>query len=163
MGRGRWGDIVGVLPRPVEVGVVVGHAAARPYAAQAAKQAGWTSLRAEQTQQKRSTSGVSHHAAIKFLPYAVETCGYRGMHAARLANRVGDIAAESECIPGGACVCHACAHRGACAGRCTCCRFGAEGVPRSAYQMNRRSGQATSRQQGMRHDAGTTVPVLLPS
>ena len=94
----------GVLPPPVEVGVVIGHVSAQPCAAQAAKQAGWTSVRAEQTKQKRSTSDLTYHAAIQFPPYAVETCGYTGMHAARLANRVGDIAAESECIPGGACV-----------------------------------------------------------
>ena len=49
--RQRRGDIVALLPRLqlAAVDVVVAHAYAKPYAAQAAKIAGWTAARAEQT------------------------------------------------------------------------------------------------------------------
>ena len=42
------------------------------------------------------------HAAFRFVPFAVETCGYMGKEAVKFVNRLGDIAAESGRIPKGA-------------------------------------------------------------
>ena len=56
----RRGDIVAVLPRLelAAVDAVVAHASARSYAAQAAKTAGWTAARAEQTKRTRFKKDV---------------------------------------------------------------------------------------------------------
>ena len=42
------------------------------------------------------------HAAFRFVPFAVETCGYSSKEAVRCVNRLGDIAAASEDIIKGA-------------------------------------------------------------
>ena len=35
------------------------------------------------------------HAAFRFVPFAVETCGHMGKEAVKFVNRLGDIAAET--------------------------------------------------------------------
>ena len=79
------------------VDVVVAHASAKSYAAEAAKTAGWTAARAERTKRARFRNDVPDHAAFRFVPFAVETCGYMGndSEAVKFVNRLGDIAAES--------------------------------------------------------------------
>ena len=93
----RRGDIVAVLPRLkiAAVDVVVAHASAKSYAAEAAKTSGWTAARAERTKRTRFRKDAPDHAAFRFLPFAVETCGYMGKEAVKFVNRLGDIAAES--------------------------------------------------------------------
>ena len=98
------GDVVAVLPR-LElsvVDVVVARASATSYAAQAAKTAGWTAARAEQTKRTRFKKDMPDHAAFRFVPFAVETCGYMGKEAVKFVNRLGDIAGESGRSPKGA-------------------------------------------------------------
>ena len=60
----RRGDIVAVLPRLelAALDVVVAHASAKSYAAQAAKAAGWTAARAERTKRTRFSHDVPDHA-----------------------------------------------------------------------------------------------------
>ena len=70
--------------------VVVTHASANSYAAQAAKTAGWTAARAERTKRTRFRNDVPDHAAFRFVPFAVETCGYMGKEAVKFVNRLGD-------------------------------------------------------------------------
>ena len=93
-----------VLPRLelAAVDVVVAHASAKMYAAQAAKTAGWPAARAEQTKRTGLRKDVPDHAAFRFVPFAVETCGYMGKGAVRFVSRLGDIALESGHIPKGA-------------------------------------------------------------
>ena len=50
--------------------VVVTHASAKSYAAQAAKEAGLTAARAERTNRKLFRKDVSYHAAFRFVPLA---------------------------------------------------------------------------------------------
>ena len=98
------GDIVAVLPRRelAAVDVVVAHASAKSYAAEAAKTSGWTAARAERTKRTRFRNDVPDHAAFRFVPFAVETCGYMGNEAVKFVNRLEDIAAERGRIPKGA-------------------------------------------------------------
>ena len=100
----RRGDIVAVLPRLelAAVDVVVAHASAKSYAAEAAKIAGGTAARTERTNRTRFRKDVPDHAAFRFVPFAVETCGYMGKEAVKFVNRLEDIAAESGRIPKGA-------------------------------------------------------------
>ena len=100
----RRGDIVVVLPwlALAAVAVVVAHLSAKTYAAQGAKDTGWTVVRAERTKRTRFTKDVPDQAAFRFLPFAVETCGYMGKGAVKFVIRLGDIAAESGRIPKGA-------------------------------------------------------------
>ena len=79
---------------PVAVDVAVTHASAKSYAAQTATQAGCAAARAEWSKRTRFRKDVLHHAALRFAPFAVETCGYMGKEAARSVHRLGDIAAE---------------------------------------------------------------------
>ena len=83
-----------VLPRLelAAVDVVVAHASAKSYAAEAAKTSGWTAARAERT---KRTPFRKDHAAFRFVPFAVETGGYMGKEAVKFVNRLGNIAAES--------------------------------------------------------------------
>ena len=67
--------------------VVIAHASAKSYAAQAAKEAGWTVARADQTKQARFRKDVPDHAAFRFVPFAVEMCGYMGKEAVKFVNR----------------------------------------------------------------------------
>ena len=62
--------IVAVLRRLefAAVDFVVAHAYATAYDAQAAKTAGWTAARAEQTKQTRFRKDVPYHAAFWFVP-----------------------------------------------------------------------------------------------
>ena len=50
----------------------------------------------------RFRKDVPDHAAFRFVPFAVETCGYMGKEAVKFVNRLGDIAAESGRIAKGA-------------------------------------------------------------
>ena len=80
--------------------VVVAHASAKSYAAEAAKTAGWTAARAKRTKRTRFRKDLPEHATFRFVPFAVETCGYMGKEAVKFVNRLGDIAAESGCTAG---------------------------------------------------------------
>ena len=148
-GECRAGDIVAVLPRLelAAVDVVVAHASAKSYAAEAAKTAGWTAARAEQTKRTRFRKDVPDHAACRFVPFVVETCGYMGTEAVKFVKRLGDIAAESGRIPKGAIVCWAILMH--------------LPVQRGNAEMYRRSGLIVSREPGLRYDAGFAVPVLM--
>ena len=105
------------------VDVVVAPASARSYAAQTAKTAGWTPARAEQT--KRTTfrkdvnvnvhvSNVPDHATFRFVPFAVETCGYMGKEAVTFVIRLEYFAARLRV--------GAFARENFCTGQCSCCR-----------------------------------------
>ena len=96
-------DIVAVLPwlELAAVDVVVAHASAKSNAAEAANTAGWTAARAEHTERKRFRKDVPDHAAFRFVPFPVGTCGYMGKEAVKFVNRLGDIAARSGRIPKG--------------------------------------------------------------
>ena len=88
-----------VLPRlELSAGdVVITHVSAMSYA-QAAKTAGWTAARAEQSKRTQFSKDLPDHADFRFVPFAVETCGYMGKEAVKFVH-LGDIAAESERIP----------------------------------------------------------------
>ena len=148
--RQRRCDIVAVLPRLelAAVDVVVAHASAKSYAAEAAKTSGWTAARAERTKRTRFRKDVPDHAAFRFVPFAVETCGYMGKEAVNFVNRLGDIAAESGRIPKGAFVRWA-------------MQLLSVSVQRGNAEMYRRSGLIISREQGLCYDAGYAVPVMM--
>ena len=55
----------------VAVDVVVAHAPAKSYAAEAAKEAGWTVARAERSKRARFRKDVPGHAAFRFVPLEV--------------------------------------------------------------------------------------------
>ena len=77
----RRGSIVTVLPR-LELGamdVVVEHASAKSYAAQAAKEAGGTAARAEQTKRTRFRKDVPDHITLHAC--CVPVCAGCGGHA----------------------------------------------------------------------------------
>ena len=145
----RRGDIVAVLPwlELAAADVVVAHASVKPYAPPAARTAGWTAARAEQTKRTRFRKDVPDHAACRFVPFVVETCGYMGKEAVKFVKRLGDIAAESSRIPKGAIVCWAILMH--------------LPVQRGNAEMYRRSGLIVSREPGLRYDAGFAVPVLM--
>ena len=146
----RRGDIVAVLPRfeLAAVDVVVAHGSAKSYAAQAAKTAGWTAARAEQTKRTRFRKDVRDHHEFGFVPFAVVTCGYMGKEAVKFVNRFGDITAESGRISKGAFVRSA-------------MQLLSVTVHRGSAEMYRRSGLVISREQGLHYDAGFAVPVLM--
>ena len=56
----------------------------------------------EGTQRTRFRQDVPDHAAFRFVPFAVEACGYMGKEAVKFVNRLGDTAAENGRIPKGA-------------------------------------------------------------
>ena len=145
----RQGDIVAVLPRLAlaAVDVLVVHASAKSYAAQAAKTSGWTAAKAERTKRTQTRNDVSDNAALSFVPFAVETCGYEGKEAVKFVNGFGDIAADSG-NPKGAFV------RWAMLLQVVTAQWG-------NAEMYRRSGLIISREQGLRYDAGFAVPVLM--
>ena len=97
----RRGDIVAGLPwlELAAVDVVVAHASAKSYAAEATKTAGWTAARAERSKRTRFRKDGPDHAASSFVPFAVETYGCMGKEAVKFVNRLGDIAGESGRIP----------------------------------------------------------------
>ena len=76
------------------------------------------------------------HAAFRFVPFAVESCGHMGKEAVKFVNRLGHIAAESSRIPKGAFV-----------------RWAVQQllvtVQRGKAEMYRRSGLIISREQGL--------------
>ena len=143
------GNIVAVLPR-LELAAVdmVAHASSKSNAAEAAKTAGWTAARAERTKQTWSRKDVPDHAAFRFVPFAVETCGYMGKEAVKFVNRLRDIAAESGRISKGAFVRWA-------------MQLLSVTVQRGDAEMYRRSGLVIPREQGLHYDADFVVPVLL--
>ena len=144
----RRGYIVAIMPRLelAAVDVVVAHASAKSYAAQAAKRGGWTAARAEQTKRTRFRKDVPDHAAFRFVPF--ETCGYMGKEAVKFVNRLGDIAAESGRSPKGAFVRWA-------------TQLLSVAVQLGNAEMCRRRWVIISREQGTRYDAGFAVPVLM--
>ena len=146
----RRGDIVAVLPRLelAAVDVVVSHASAKSYAAEATETAGCSAARAERNKRTRFRKDVPDHAASRFVLFAVETCGYMGKGAVKFVIRLGDIAADSGHIPKGAFV-----------------RWAMQLLPvtvqRGNAEMYRRTGLVILREQGLRYDAGFVLPVLM--
>ena len=110
----RRGNIVPILPRleVAAVDVEVMHASAKLYAAQAAKTAGCTAARAEQTKRTRFRKDVPDHAAFRFVPFAVETCRYMGKEAVKFVNRMGTSQLRVAAFP----------RVHLCGGQCSCCR-----------------------------------------
>ena len=143
-------DIVAVVPRLefAAVDVMVAHASAKSYAAHAAKTAGWTATSAEQTKRTRFRKDVLDHATFRFVPFAVEACGYMGKDAVHFVNRLGDITVESGPILKGALV-----------------RWAMQLLSMTVLwgnaQMYRRSGLIISLKQGLRYDVGCAVPMLM--
>ena len=86
----RRGDVVAVLPKLelAAVDAVVARAFPKSYAAQAAKTAGCTTARAEHTKRTRFRKDVPDHAEFRFVPFAVETCGYMGKEVVKFVNRL---------------------------------------------------------------------------
>ena len=130
------------------VDVVVVHASAKSYAAQAAKAAGWTSARAKRTKRMRFRQDVPDRAAFRFVPVAVETCGYMGKEAVRFVDRLGDIAAGSGRITKGAFVLWG-------------MHLLSVTVQRGNAEMYRRSGLVILYEHGLHYDAGFALPVLM--
>ena len=91
---------------------------------------------------------VPDHAAFQFVPFAVETCGYKGKEAVKFGYRLGDIAAESGRIRKGAFVRRA-------------MQLLSVTVQRGNAEMHGRSGLVISREQSVRYDAGLAVLVLM--
>ena len=146
----RRGDIVAVLQRldVAAVDVVVAHASAKSYAAQAVKTAEWTVARAERTKRTWFRKDVPDHAAFRFAQSAVETFGYMGKEAVKFVNRLGDIAAESGRISRGTFVRWA-------------MQLLSMTVQRGNAESSRRMGLIISQEQGLRYDAGFAVTVLM--
>ena len=147
--RNRRGDIVVVLPRlqMAAVDVVVTHACAATYVQRAAKETGATALRAEQRKRRRFVKDVPSHAAFRFVPFAVESCGYMGKEAVRFVDRVAEVAAESGRIPKGAFTRWA-------------MRVLSVALQKGNAFMYRKSGLVISREQGVHYEPGLEVPVL---
>ena len=82
------------------------------------------------------------------MPFAVETCRYMCKEAVKFVNRLGDIAADSGCIPKGAFVRWA-------------MRLLSVTMQRGHAEMYRRSGLVISRELGLHYDAGFAVPTLM--
>ena len=145
----RRGDIVAVLPRLelAAVDVVVAHAPAPSYAAQAAATVGWTAARAEQRKRTRFRQDVPDHAAFTFVPFAVESCGYMGKAAVAFVSELGAVAADSGRIPKGAFVRWA-------------MQLLSVALQKGNAEMYRKSGLVISREQGLHYDPGLPVPVL---
>ena len=145
----RRGDIVVVLPRleMVAVDLVVSHASAQSYAANACKETGWTAAKAERTKRTWFQKDVPDHKAFRFVPFAVESCGYMGKEAVRFVSRLGSVAAGNGRIPKGAFVRWA-------------MQVLSVAVQRGNAEMYRKSGLVISREQGRHYDAGLDVPVL---
>ena len=96
----------------------------------------------------RFRKDVSDHAAFRFVPFAVETCGYMGKEAVKCENRLGDIASGISRIPKGAFVRWA-------------MQLLSVTVQRGNTETYRRSGLIISREQGWRYNPGFAVPVLM--
>ena len=69
------------------------HASAQSYAAHACKETGWTAAKAERTKRTWFQKDVPNHRAFRFVPFAVESCGYMGKEAVQFVSRLGSIAA----------------------------------------------------------------------
>ena len=95
----------------------------------------------------RFRKDVPDHAAFRFVPFAVETSGHMGKEAVKFVNRLGDIAAESGCIPKGAFVRWA-------------MQLLSVTVQRGNAKMYRRIGLVISRVQDMRYGADFAVQEL---
>ena len=145
----RRGDIVAVLPRLelAAVDVVVTHAPAASYVAAAARAAGATAAQAEAKKRQRFKDDLPDHAAFRFVPFAVESCGYMGQEAVRFVDRLGGIAASSGRIPKGAFVRWA-------------MQLLSVAVQKGNAGMYHKLGLVISREQGSKFDAGMEIPVL---
>lgn len=91
------GDIVMVMPHleMAAVDVVVMHAPAVSYVAAAARVTGATVERAETRKRDRFREDAPDHALFRFVPFAIESCGYVGKAAVRFIGPLGDVAAAS--------------------------------------------------------------------
>ena len=143
------GDIVAVLPRNelAAVDVVLMHASVKSHAAQAAKEFGWTAVRAERTERTLFRKDVPDHASFRFVPFVEKTCRYRANVAVRFVKCLGDIAADIGRIPKGAFVRWA-------------MQLLSMLVQGGNADMYHRNGLFIPCEQGMRYDAGFAVPVL---
>ena len=61
----------------------------------------WTPARAEQIKRTQFRKDIPDHAAFRFVPFAVETCGYMGKKLVKFVRSLRDIAAESGRVPKG--------------------------------------------------------------
>ena len=145
----RRGDVVVVMPRleMAAVDVVVTHAPAASYVAAAARETGATAERAEDRKRDRFRRDVPDHAAFRFVPFAVESCGFMGKAAVRFVGQLGDVAAASGRISKGAFVQWA-------------LRVLSVSLQRGNADMYRKSGLVISREQGLRYDAGLEDAIL---
>ena len=146
------GGIMMVLQRleVVEVHAVVAHASAKSYATQAAKEAGWTTARAERAMRARFYKDVPDHAAFRFVPFVAEACGYMGTDKSLNMNQRVGTAAESGRIPNGACESQAVQVLPVMVQR-----------PGANAEIYHRSELVISREKGLHYDAGFAVPVLM--
>ena len=90
---------------------------------------------------------VPGHVAFRFVPFAVDTCGYMGKEAVACVKRLGDSAAESGNIPKGAFVIWA-------------MQLLSVTVQHGNAEMYRRSGLIISREQGLRPAAAPLLRLL---
>ena len=97
------GYILAVLPQLVlaAVDVVVAYAFARSYAPWGSKKVGQRRGLNTQCGHPSAVQDVLDHAAFRFVPFQVDTCGYIGKDAVRFMNSLGDITAENGRIPKG--------------------------------------------------------------
>ena len=145
----RRGDIVVVMPRleMAAVDVVVSHAPAPSYAAAAALGAGRTAARAEDRKRSAYRRDMPGRAAVRFVPFAVESCGRMGQEALKFMSALGDVASASGRIPKGAFLRWA-------------MQLLSVALQKGNADMYRRSGLVLAREQGIRYDPGLGVPVL---
>ena len=147
----RWGNIVAVLPRLelAAVDVMVAHARLQRRTLLRLPIQLSTLWQVLNGPSGRASGRVfSDHAAFRFVPFAVEMCGYMGKEAVKFVNRLGDIVAEIGRIPRGAFV-----HWEM--------QLLSVTVQRGEAEMYRRSGLFISREQGLCYDVGFAVPVLM--
>lgn len=147
--KNRRGDIVVILPRlqMAAVDVVVTHAAADSYVSAAARTSGATAARAESRKRARFQVDVPDHAAFRFIPFAVESCGFLGKEAVKFVGELGGFAAAEGRIPKTAFVQWA-------------MQILSVSLQKGNAEMYRKSGLVISREQGLRYEAGHEVPVL---
>ena len=145
----RRGDIVVVMPRlqMTAVDVVVTHAPAASYAAAAAREAGATAVRAEGVKRSKYKRDVPGRAAIRFVPFAVESCGRLGPAALRFLGQLGSVVAGGGRISKGAFLRWA-------------MQLLSVSLQKGNAEMYRKSGLVISREQGVKYEAGMDVPVL---
>ena len=131
------------------MGVVLLHAPAKSYAHRAAREDGHVAALMERRKRTKFQQDVPSHAEFRFVPFAVESCGYMGKAAVGFLSELGDVAAENGRISKAAFM-----------------RWGMQvlsvSLQKGNADMYRAFGVHISREQGSRFDPGCDVPVLAP-